>query len=323
MSDQGVLVDDHEPDNSQLRAGFAALVGQPNVGKSTLMNHLLGVKLAIATHRPQTTRNRILGVKTYPGRGQVAFVDTPGIHASSKRLNQAIVRKALDAMAEVDVVLHLVDAPLCVLAYERDPQQPIDHREQHVIEALSSAQVPRYLIVNKIDQVWPKHRLLPVIQAMTERYAYDEVVPVSATTGENTEALVELLLSKLPAQGLIFPEDMLTDQAELFLAAELLREQIMLQTQQELPYSVAVEIERFVDSPRKPTLEVMAVIHVERKSQKSIIIGAQGARIKAIGQAARAQMEQFFGKKVFLETFVRVQENWSEDQRALQRFGYE
>lgn len=323
MNDQGVLVDEQTPDNNELRSGFVALVGQPNVGKSTLMNKLLGIKLAIATHRPQTTRNRILGVKTYPNEGQIAFVDTPGIHESKKRLNQAIVRMALGALEDVDIVLHLVDAAQCLRAFERDPESPIDPREEHVLGLISRVDKPRYLIVNKIDLVKPKAQLLPVIQALTSRYDYDEVIPVSAQDGENTDRLVELLLSKLPAQGLLFPEDMLTDQAELFLAAEFIREQIMIQTNQELPYSVAVEIERFVDSPRKDTIEIMAIIHVERKSQKSIIIGSQGSRIKAIGQGARHQLEQFFGKKVYLETFVRVQENWSEDQRSLQRFGYE
>lgn len=323
MTDQGVLVDDSTSDNSELRSGFVALVGQPNVGKSTLMNQLLGVKLAITSHRPQTTRNRILGVKTYPDQGQIAFVDTPGIHESKKRLNQAIVRAALGTLDDVDIVLHLVDASHCLSAFERDPESPIDPREEHVLKLIERVEKPRFLILNKIDLVKPKAELLKVIEALTSRYAYDEVIPVSAADGENTDRLVEIILSKLPQQGLLFPEDMLTDQAEMFLAAEFIREQLMIQTNQELPYSVAVEIERFVDAPRKNIIEIMAVIHVERKSQKSIIIGSQGSRIKAIGQAARIQMEQFFGKKVFLETFVRVQENWSEDQRSLQRFGYE
>ncbi len=307
-----------------MRCGFVGILGQPNVGKSTLMNHILGVKLAITSPKPQTTRNRILGVHNVPGQGQLAFVDTPGIHTSSKRFNSAIVRVATQAIEEVDVAIHMVDAAACVRAFDSSPLEPLDPKEQPVWQLFEGHPTPRVLVLNKIDMVKEKHKLLPVIDALTTRLDYVEVIPVSALTGDNTERLVSLLLSMLPeVEHPLFPEDMLTDQAERFLAAEFVREQLMLQTQQEIPYSVVVEIERFIDSPRKNLIEVSAVIHVERKSQKGIVIGAKGQRLRDVGQAARERMEQFFGKKVFLETFVRVQENWSEDPRALQRFGYE
>lgn len=307
---------------AELRAGFVAIVGQPNVGKSTLMNQILGVKLAITSSKPQTTRNRILGVRTFSGRGQLAFIDTPGIHASSKRLNRALVRQAVDSLDEVDAVVHIVDARWCISSMDKEGH-PFPGDEEMVLDILSKASAPTILVLNKIDLVSDKFKLLPVIEALQERTEYTEVIPVSALDGENTEALVELLLTRLPDGGLLFPEDMLTDQAERFIAAEYVREQVMLQTKKEIPYSVAVEVEKFEDVPRRNLLQISAVIHVERDSQKGIIIGAKGARIKQIGQAARTQLEQFFGKKVFLETFVRVQQGWSEDGRSLQRFGYE
>lgn len=317
--------DEERAGEERLSAGFVAIVGQPNVGKSTLMNRILGVKLAIATPKPQTTRNRILGVRTYSGQGQLAFIDTPGIHDSTKRLNRAIVRVALDSVHDVEVVMHLVDARECVAEWERHPDTPIPPREQHVMDALEQAasESPRVLVLNKVDLVADKFKLLPVIEALTARAAYSEVVPVSAITGENVERLEQTLLDMMPDDGLLFPEDMLTDQAERFIAAEFIREQLMMQTSHELPYSVAVEIEKFAEAPRRDLIEISAVIHVERDSQKGIIIGKRGARIKTIGQRARVAMEAFFGRRVFLETFVRVQQGWSEDARALQRFGYE
>ena len=307
------------------RCGAVALVGQPNVGKSTLLNHILGTKLAITTHRPQTTRNRILGVKTYGQRGQVAFLDTPGIHESKKRLNQAIVRVAIDTLDEVDLVVHLVDAAQCVAEHKRSPDEPIGERERHVLESIKGSEVGRILVVNKIDRVDDKNLLLPVIEALTSSQAYLAVVPISAKNGDNVDVLGDVLMEHLPVSehGMMFPEDMLTDQAERFIAAEFVREQIMLQTKKEIPYSIAVEIDKFSEIPRKDMLDISAVIHVERKSQKHILIGSQGSRIKQIGQGARESMERFFGRKVFLKTLVRVQDNWSDDPRSLKRFGYE
>ncbi len=309
-------------DDVPFNSGFVAIVGQPNVGKSTLMNHILGVKLAIATSKPQTTRNRILGVKSYPQRGQIAFVDTPGIHASDKRLNRALVRIAVDSLQDADLVCHLVDVAHCASALRREGNA-LAGDEEMVLDALEGLEgVPKFLILNKIDLLKDKQLLLPIIEQITARQAYDQVIPVSALDGENVETLEELLLAGLPRAYMMFPGDMLTDQAERFIAAEFVREQIMEATKKEIPYNVAVEVERFEDVPRKDLIEISAVIHVGRDSQKGIIIGAKGARLKHIGVKAREQMEQFFGKKVYLETFVRVQDGWFDDPRMLHRFGY-
>ncbi len=307
----------------ETRSGFVAIVGQPNVGKSTLMNHILGVKLAIATNKPQTTRNRILGVKNYPGKGQIAFLDTPGIHSSKKRLNQALVRIAVDSLQEVDLVCHLVDVAHCASAFQKEGDA-LAGDEAMVLEALQGLEnVPCILVLNKIDLLKDKSVLLPIIEQLTQKQAYAHVLPVSALQGDQVDSLVDVIFGELPADFPMFPQDMITDQAERFIASEFVREQVMVLTKKEIPYSVAVEIERFEDVPRKDLIEVSAVIHVERDSQKGIIIGSKGSRLKQIGVRARAQMEQFFGKKVYLETFVRVQQGWSEDPRSLHRFGYE
>lgn len=305
------------------RVGFVAIVGQPNVGKSTLMNQILGVKLSIATPRPQTTRNRILGVFTDADRGQVAFIDTPGLHDGKKRLNRAIHKLALEAMAEVDVICHLVDAPACIAAHNRNPEVFWEDYEEKVWEYLAAVGAPVVLVVNKVDVIKNKNDLFPLLDALAKRFEYKAVVPLSAFTGDNVDSLLKALFVELPEGDLIFPADELTDQPELFLAAEFIREQVMLETSKEIPYSVAVEVEKFHEDSRTHVISVSAIIHVERDSQKVIIVGKAGARIKSIGQAARLRMEQFWGKKIFLETFVRVQKGWSEDVRSLKRFGYE
>ena len=310
------------PQDASFHSGFVAIIGQPNVGKSTLMNHILGVKLAIATSKPQTTRNRILGVKTFPARGQIAFLDTPGIHHSSKRLNRALVRIAQDTLGEVDIACHLVDAMHCLSGLERQGS-PLVEDEGMVLDALKEVQIPRILVLNKVDKLGAKEKLLPLIEALAAQASYEAIIPLSALKGQGVPLLVDTLLKLLPPDPPMFPEDMITDSAERFIAAEFIREQIMLQTHKEIPYSVAVEIETFEEVPRKDLLRLGAVIHVERPTQKGILIGAKGATLKRISTRARLQMEQFFGKQVFLETFVRVQSAWSEDARSLHRFGYE
>ncbi len=310
-------------ESSALPSGFVALVGQPNVGKSTLMNAVLGVKVAIATSKPQTTRNRILGVQTFPEKGQLCFVDTPGIHDSHRRLNQALNRTALQSLEEVDLVCHLVDAAAIHGWQRRTGRTGLPPEEEFVMHKLQEQKVKAVLVINKIDLVEDKLKLLPLIETLVEANEYIDVVPVSAKTGENLDRLVDLLLDHLPEQGLLFPEEMLTDQAERFIAAEFVREQVMDQTRKEIPYSVAVEVETFRENEEKDLLEISAVIHVERDSQKGIVIGNGGKRIKAIGTKARKEMEKFFGKQVFLETFVRVEPRWSENPRHLNRFGYE
>lgn len=310
-----------EAHHEKFNSGFIALVGAPNAGKSTLMNHVLGVKVAITSAKPQTTRNRILGVHTIDGKGQLCFVDTPGLHESTKRLNKAIVRLALDALQEVDVIVHVVDVASYVAA-SAPGKDRLWKQEQFVAQQLSDVDVPVILALNKVDAVPVKDELLPAIQKLATLRDYRDVFPLSAREGDNIDTLIDSLVAMLPAQGPLFPDDMVTDQAEKFIAAEFVRQEIMKSTQKEIPYSVAVEIERFADS-EKGTLEISAIIHVERSTQKGIIIGQGGERLKSIGTAARQEMERFFGRKVFLETFVRVESNWSENPKALHRFGYE
>lgn len=310
-----------ELEQKEVHAGYVALIGQPNVGKSTLMNQVLGVKLAITTSKPQTTRNRIVGVWTDPEKGQICFVDTPGLHQSSKRLNKAIVRAALSSLMEVDVICHVVDMAAFVGAEKRGDKS-VWRQEEFVLRHLAEVDVPVILILNKIDIVRPKELMLPIIERLEELREFAHIVPVSAKNGDNMEAFVNLLLTELPAQELLFPEEILTDQAERFIAGEFVRQEIMKQTRKEIPYSVAIEVEKFQDSQRGDVLEISTVIHVERPTQKGIIIGHQGERIREIGTAARMEMEKFFGRKVFLETFVRVESDWSENQKSLDRFGY-
>ena len=314
-----------EPEElSDLPAGFVALVGQPNVGKSTLMNAILETKVAITTSKPQTTRNRILGVQTFPEKGQLCFVDTPGIHRSSKRLNRAMTDIALRSLDEVDLVCHLVDAPRIVgWQKNKDEATGLPRDERFVMDRLHQREVPAILVVNKIDLVDDKNLLLPLIEAVMDAGEYLEVVPVSALNEENLDSLVDVLLGHLPERGMLFPPDMLTDRAERFIAAEFVREKIMEQTHEEVPYSVAVEVEQFRDDPRRDLLEISVTIHVERDGQKGILIGKKGSRIKSIGARARTDLEAFFGKQVYLETRVRVESEWSENPRFLSRFDYE
>lgn len=308
-------------EETEFRVGKVTLIGRPNVGKSTLMNHVLGEKVAIMTSKPQTTRNRILGVRTWPERGQICFVDTPGLHDARKRLNRALVQKAVDSLTDVDLVCHVIDAAAIAGADKRGEGDRIRAKEELVLEKLEGLDIPCIAVVNKVDKVKPKERLLPILEEFWERDLFAEIVPCSALTGDNVERLVEVLLQALPEGPPLFPEDMLTDKAERFLAAEYVREQVMDQTRKEIPYAVAVEVDRFVE--KDDVIEVSAVIHVERSSQKGIVIGDGGSRIKEIGTRARQELEAFFGKKVFLETFVRVESEWSENPRALNRFGYE
>lgn len=312
------------PDDGKCPSGFVALIGQPNVGKSTLLNALLGVKIAIATSKPQTTRKRILGVKTLPGQGQLCFVDTPGIHQSKKRLNQAMVHQAVTCLDEVDLICHVVDAPALLAHQRRNKTSELSGDEEMVLRTIAqNAKVPVVLVVNKVDILSDKAWLLPLMQQLSAAYGFADIVPISAAEGENLELLEEILLKHLPVQTPLFAEDFLTDQAERALAAEFIREQIMEQTRREIPYCVAVEVERFVEKPRRNMLEITAVIHVERDSQKSIVIGDGGERLKSIGIAARQQLEAFFGRQVYLQTLVRVESGWTDSRRGLMRFGYE
>ncbi len=304
-----------------MKSGFVALAGRPNVGKSTLLNRVLGEKVAIVSPKPQTTRTRLAGILNRDD-AQLVLVDTPGIHRPRGRLNEFMVRTALAAVADVDLILVLVEAA-----------RP--HRDDRVVlEALGATAKPKILAVNKIDRIRDKGELLPTLDELSKLGDFEAVVPVSALTGENVDRLVELLLERLPEGPRYFPPDTLTDQSERALAAELIRERLIDQTEQELPYTTAVQIDSWEEVP--PEAErlaepeppprrlvcIAATIHVERDSQKGIVIGKGGQRLKAIGTAARAGLERLLGCQVFLELFVRVQRNWTRDPRRLREFGY-
>ncbi len=311
-----------EPETDDFRSGFAALAGRPNVGKSTILNELIGRKLSITTDKPQTTRNRILGVKHLPEKGQVGFVDTPGIHRASRKLNRSMVRTAVQSLEGVDVVCHVVDADDFLRRVPDPSEGTLPAGVEFVMEQYEELDLPVILVLNKVDLVSPKEKLLPLIDRFSRENTYVDIIPTSATEGDNLETLRDVVIEQLPQGPPLFPKEMLTDQAERFIAAEYVREEIMRETRQEVPYSVAVEIETFEENPESDVLEISAIIHVERSGQKGIVIGKGGERLKEIGSRARQQLERFFGQQIFLETLVRVEEAWSEDDTQLERFGY-
>ena len=293
----------------QYRCGFVALVGRPNVGKSTLLNTLVGAKVAIVTPKPQTTRNRIIGIKTLP-QAQLIFVDTPGIHRHpGSLLNQRMVEAALYILKETDVVLFLVDA-----------QRGVVPADEEIGQRLSGARVPVVVVVNKIDLI-SRTALLPLLERLATLLPERDLVPVSALTGENTAELLNTIIAALPVSPALYPSDELTDQSERVLAQEVVREQLFLHTQQEIPYATAVVVEEFSEKPEKQLLLIRAVIYVEQSSQRAIIIGDRGSRLKQIGQAARLQLEAFFGCKVFLELFVKVAKGWTNNLAMLKELG--
>jgi GTP-binding protein Era len=290
-------------------SGFVSLIGRPNVGKSTLLNSILGQKIAITSNKPQTTRNRILGIHNVEG-GQILFLDTPGIHKARGRLNKFMVDQALAACADVDVILFLVEA-----------NDPPGGGDEFIIELLSRSQIPVVLVINKMDLV-PRERLLPLMATYAARFPFREIVPVSALTRDGLDDLVTTVKTLLPEGPRYYPEDMVTDLPERFIVAEMVREQILRQSREEVPYGVAVTVEAFTESPEKNLVVINAVIHVERDSHKRIIVGKGGARIRAIGQASRVAIERFLGCRVFLELFVKVQKDWTDSDRLLREFGY-
>ncbi len=295
-------------DVGDTRCGFVAIVGRPNVGKSTLLNHMLKQKISITSRKPQTTRHRILGISS-DATTQCLFVDTPGLHApTGKALNRVMNDTVHSVIKDVDVVLFVV---------ERFAWNEADER---VLEALQASAVPILLIINKIDLVKDKAQLLPHIAMLSEKREFAEIVPVSALGGHNIEPLEALIRNYLPQSPFLFPEDQVTDRSSRFLAAELIREKVTRQLGDELPYDVTVEIEKF--EQQGPTLHIHGLILVDRRGQKRIIVGAEGDRLKQIGIAAREDMEVSFDCKVMLNLWVKVKSGWADDERALQSLGY-
>ncbi|MCX7042737.1 MAG: GTPase Era [Gammaproteobacteria bacterium] len=290
------------------RAGTIAVVGRPNVGKSTLINSLVGAKVSIVSPRPQTTRHRLLGIATFP-EGQLMLVDTPGIHGNQKRaMNRYMNRAARGAVSDVDAAILMIEAGRWVeddaLAYS----------------ALKESGVPCVLVINKVDKIPDKTKLFPFIAEVTTGREFASVHLISAMKRKGTDVLVKDLIAMVPESDPHYPEDEITDKSQRFLAAELVREQLMLRLGDELPYSATVEIEKFEEDGA--LLRIAAVIWLERESQKPIVIGKGGERMKAISTGARLGMERLFDRKVFLETWCRVREGWSDDEAALSRFGY-
>jgi GTP-binding protein Era len=288
-----------------MRRGFVALVGRPNAGKSTLLNKLVGEKLAIVSDKPQTTRNRIVGVRRFP-QGEVVFIDTPGIHRPLHRLNVRMVDAALDSVREADVVLAVIDA-----------SEPSGAGDRFLVDILRKVKSPRVLALNKVDQI-EKVALLPRMAAYDANPGFADIVPISALTGENVDRLIEVLLTHLPEGEPLYDEDYLTDQPERFFVAELVREQVLRHTHDELPFSTAVVVDKFEEGSM---LRLYCSLLVERDSQKPILIGRGGAAIKAIGIAAREELERFFQTKVHLDLHVKVRERWREDERTLDELG--
>jgi GTPase len=293
------------------RSGFAALVGRPNVGKSTLMNALLERKLSIVSPKPQTTRHRIVGILNGPDH-QIAFVDTPGIHSGQKRaLNQAMNRSALASLDDADVLLFVVEA----LRFSDE--------DARVLERVQRTGRPAILVVNKVDRVQPRERLMPFLADMGARHPFVEVVPISARKAADVQRLQALIARHLPEGPPMYPPDQLTESTPQFLAAETIREKLTLNLHEELPYGVTVEIEQWREDEESGRFIVGAVIWVEREGQKAIVIGANGEKLKAIGSAARADINAQLGKRVHLELWVKVKENWADNANQLRRFGYD
>jgi GTPase len=287
-----------------VKAGFVSLVGLPNAGKSTLLNRLVGTKLAIVSDKPQTTRNRILAVRNYPA-GQVVYLDTPGIHRPVHRMNVRMLHAALDAMRDADVVGIVLDVT----------QKP-GGGQRHLIELIKKQSRPVLLILNKIDLV-AKRKLLPIIDEWQHVREFAGIVPVSAVTGDGVDALEQVVLDHLPEGDALYPEDYLTDQPERFFAAEIVREQVLRHTHAELPFSTAVVVDQFEEPDEGGLLRLYCSILVERDSQKPIVIGRGGEMIRTIGTGARLELERFFDTRVFLDLHVKVKGEWRENDRLL------
>jgi len=302
-------IGDNREQPGDFRCGYVALVGRPNVGKSTLMNRILGQKLSIVTAKPQTTRQRIAGIKT-TGDGQVIYIDTPGIHLAAERaLNRYMNRVAHAAFHEVDLILFLIEAGRW------------SKQDEHVARSLESVEAPVWLVVNKIDLVPEKSRLLQFLKKQVRTDRFSEVFLVAAKTGDGVDSLENRVRSFLPFSRPFYDEDQFTDRSERFLAAELIREQLMQRLHQELPYSLTVEVEEFKRT--KGLIRIGAIVWVEREGQKQIVIGKGGDVLKFVGTRARLALEALFDEKVFVRLWVKVSRDWSDNERALRQFGFD
>ena len=298
-----------KPGQESVRCGYVAIVGRPNVGKSTLLNHILGQKISITSRKPQTTRHRVLGIKT-EGDVQVVFVDTPGLHkGAGKAINRYMNRAASSAIADVDVVIMVVDR----MAWTDE--------DEMVLERVMAGSAPVILAVNKVDLVQDKAELLPQLKFLSEQGNFKAILPISALNQHNIDELEGIIAAELPESVHFFPEDQVTDRSQRFMAAEMVREKIMRQLGDELPYAITVEIEEFKE--QAGILHISALIFVERDGQKRILIGKSGTRLRAIGAEARVDMEALFETKVMLKLWVKIKSGWSDDERALRSLGYE
>jgi len=293
--------------NSPFKSGFITVVGRPNVGKSTLINALVGEKIAAVSDKPNTTRNRILGIRTLAD-AQLIFLDTPGIHKARGNLGKAMVHTAMSAVQEADIILMMVEV-----------KDAFGKGDSFIIESLPK---PAILVINKIDKI-KKGNILEIIERSKEYEGkFKEVIPISALNSDGIDQLLSIIANYLPEGPRYFPEDMITDQPERFIAAEFIREKIFTLTQQEIPYQTAVVIEEFEDVPEKNLVNISAVIYVERINHKGILIGKKGAMLKEIGSLARADIEKILGTKVYLELWVKVKERWSQRDNLIREFGY-
>lgn len=292
------------------KSGFVALIGRPNVGKSTLMNYVIGQKVAIMSDKPQTTRNQIRGVYTSE-EGQVIFLDTPGIHKPHSKLGEWLVKTAQDALDEVDLILFLIDA-----------KEGMGPGDRFIIEQLKKVETPVFLVVNKIDQVHPDD-LLPLIDQYRTLHSFKEVVPISALQGNNTSTLIQLIMNELPEGPQYYPADQVTDHPEYFIVGELIREKVLQLTREEIPHSVAVVVEEMKKREGRDLIDIRATIFTERSSQKGILIGKKGILLKEVGKLAREEMERLLGSKIFLDLWVKVKKDWRNEAMMLRQFGYQ
>lgn len=301
-------------DDKPIRSGMVAIVGPPNAGKSTLMNALLGQKISIVSPKPQTTRNRILGIVNDEGY-QIVLLDTPGLHKAREPLNQEMVRIALDSLHGVEAVVYMIDVSLPM------PERLKEEKGQELAEHLEQVSCPVILVLNKVDLL-NKEKLLVMIQAYADIFPFHAIVPISALHGDGTERLLAELLQVLPLGPRYYPEDIPTDATERFLVAEIVREKVFLLTGEEIPYSTAVMIESFKEDPVKGLITIHATIVLERTSQKGIVIGKGGMKLKSIGIAARKDIEKLLDQKVLLKLWVKVRKNWSRDEQFLKELGF-